>query len=145
MGYAIILDIDGDGAYSDPRVRREYERRLPRLDRRYVWDYRTDTVRALAKGESADEILAGSDSGDLTLLFFEAREASAHFIGDHLYRRTSGRDQILGYSIRTPESLLRILERLELEASRAVEKARKREAQRRASRCDETAHYRSEG
>lgn len=143
MGYAIILDIDGDGA--DPRVRREYERRLPRLDRRYVWDYRVEEVRALAKGESADEILAAGDSGDLALLFFEAREASAHFVGDHIYRRTSGRDQILGYSIRTPESLLRILERLEGEAFDAVEKARKREARRRAPRCDETAHYRSEG
>lgn len=143
MGYAIILDIDGDGA--DPRVRREYERRLPRLDRRYVWDYRAEEVRALAKGESADEILAAGDDGDLALLFFEAREASAHFIGDHLYRRTGGRDQILGYSIRAPESLLRILDDLAAEAFRAVEKARKREARRRASRCDETAHYRSEG
>lgn len=142
MGYAIILDIGGGVA--DPRVRREYERRLDRLDRRYVWDYRTATVRGLAKGESADEILA-ADGGDIELLFFEAREASVHFVGNHLYRRTGGRDQILGYSIRAPESLLRILERLELEAFLAVEKARKRERARRAARCDETAHYRSEG
>jgi hypothetical protein len=128
MSYAIILDVSG-GEF-DGRVRREYERRLPRLDRRYVYDWRNDVVRALAHGEDANEILA-AEGGDLSLLFFEPRTASAHFIGGHYYMRVNGQDQILGYSIKAPETLDRLLERVYLAAHNAVEKARKRERARR--------------
>lgn len=129
MTHATIIDVDGGAV--DGRVRAEYERRLSRLDRRYVFNHRTDEVRPVVKGE-ANEILA-ADGGDLALLFFEARQASAHFIGGHLYLRTNGQDQILGYSVKIP-ALRDLLDEVWSDALAAVEKARKREQARR-SRC----------
>lgn len=104
---------------------------MPRLDRRYVWDHEREVVRPLAKGEDADAILAAEGGPDL--LFFEPREASSAFIGGHNYLRRYGQDQILGFSIRVPDALRAILDRVYVEADRAVEKARRRERARRTS------------